>query len=272
VVLAVGLAAVPLVGLPEYAATTNRLHCRTLGFMGSTPPKDCRAADLAEGRRVARAGGPLYTPRERLGVHGFNHLLALGGFAAFLPEVAWETLWMSWAPDPFAEEGGAPRAPLAARRAQCSASKGTPGHRLAPARQADGDVAARSPKVRRMVADGLPRLGRAPGSTVALGPVHFIGKGSNLEAYAHAFVHDSLRAALALEVDNSRISLHRQTQGVEARWTGTVHYPGDDRSFEFPFPSVTGPPFMLRVSEAIFCGMQVDGAMNPYVLVYTWPV
>jgi glycerate-2-kinase len=42
---------------------------------------------------------------------------------------------MSWAPDPFADTGGATRAPLAARRAQCAASYGPPrdaGARLAP--------------------------------------------------------------------------------------------------------------------------------------------
>lgn len=273
-VLLGGLLAVPVVGFPEYAATTNRLHCRTLGFMGTTAPRDCAARDLAEGRRVAQAGGPLYGPRERLGVHGFNHVLALGGFASFLPEVAWETLWMSWAPDPFADTGGATRAPLAARRAQCAASYGPPrdaGARLAPERVEESEVASRSPKVQKRIAAGLPRLGKAPGSTLDLGEVHFAGPGGDLEAYTHSFLNDSLRAALALEVGDSRVSLHRLDDGaVEARWTGIIHYPGEHTAFEVPFPQVFGPPFMLRVSETAFCGMQVDGAMNPFVLTYTW--
>ncbi len=274
VVLVGGMLAVPLIGLPEYAATTNRLHCRTLGFMGASAPRDCSAADLATGRRVAASGGPLYSARERLGVHGFNHVLALGGLAAFLPEVAAETVWMSWAPDPFADAGGAVRAPLAARRAQCAASYGPPrdiGSRLAPERVEESEVAARSPKVRAMIAKGLPRLGKTPGSTLELGEVHFAGPGGDFEAYTAAFVGDSLRAALALEVGDSRLTLRRlEDGGVEARWTGTIHYPGEHIAFELPFPRVVGPPFMLRVSETIFCGMQVDGAMNPFLLTYTW--
>ncbi len=54
---AVGLAAVPLIGLPEYAVTTAALHCRTLGFMGGSRPAVCSGEDWAHGAEVAREGG-----------------------------------------------------------------------------------------------------------------------------------------------------------------------------------------------------------------------
>ena len=82
--------------------------------------------------------------------------------------------------------------------------------------------------------------------------------------------HDSLRVALALEVGDSAVAATRRADGsVDAAWTGTIHYPGWDVAFAAPLPSLSGPK-ILRVSEAVFCGMQVDGAMAPYALTFRW--
>ncbi|MGC4118744.1 MAG: hypothetical protein QM765_30130 [Myxococcales bacterium] len=258
-VVAVGTAAVPLVGLPEYAATTNALHCRALGFMGVAPSADCDRTEVERGSATARSGGPLFTARERLGVHGFNHLLALGGLVVGLPEVAWETAAMSWSPNPLPDAASAEQ-----RRSQCSASHGLASARkasLAPSREAGSDFAMRSPEIRRTL---RALLSTNPGTPQA-SAVHFLRQG-----YGGVVRRDSLRVALALEVGDSALAAIRRNDGrIEAAWTGTIHYPGGDVAFSVELPTALGPR-VLRVSEAVFCGMQVDGAMAPYPLTFRW--
>jgi hypothetical protein len=273
-----GLLAVPLIGLPEYADQTQRLHCRTLGFLGKSPHlppgfrKDqvCDEADIAQGWQIAEDGGPLFSTLDRLGIHGFNHMLALGGLVVGLPEVALETVWMSWSADP---TGGATTLGFVERRRQCNADTGDRHNdaRLGSPQIWNSDLPMRSPKVQKRIAAGLEKLGKSPGSTLDLGEIHWSTGGSDgFEGYASAFEQDSVRVALALEVPDSRLSLRRQEDGrVEASWEGTILYPGLDIAFNLGIPTFWGPK-NLRVSETIFCGMQMDGAMNPYVLRYQW--
>ncbi len=264
----VGIVALPVVGFGEFAATTNRLHCRTLGFTGARPSSDCDPADVARGREVAAEGGWLYSRRERLGVHGFNHLMALGGVVVGLPEVAAETVWLSWTADPF--DGRADEQSRTVRRAQCRASHDNgSGARLAPALTLPGQMPMRSSSVRKTVAAGVGRLAAGAGATRSLGAVHFI-KGAHGDPYLHPLLHDSVRVALALEVGDSRLGLTRRDDGaVEVAWQGTIHYPGIDAAFGITIPTPWGWR-VLRVSEPVFCGMHIDGAMNPYPLRYRW--
>lgn len=262
-VLLAGVLTVPLIGLPEYAATTNALHCRTLGFTGARAPADCAPEDVAEGARVAREGGPLFSARERLGVHGFNLLLAAGALPFGLPEVAWETAAMSWTPDTLPAD-----ATTAQRRARCRSAT-LPEGALA-AREADSDFPMRSASVRRSIAAALPRLGAQAGARVDAGAVHFVHASSNNEGYAAALLQDSVRVALALEVDDSRLALERRADGrIDVTWSGSLSYPGVDVAFAVPLPTLLGPR-TLRVSEAVFCGMHIDGAMAPYTLDWRW--
>lgn len=274
-VFALALLTIPTVGLREYADTTQTLHCRALGFMGKPPhlPSGWRANevcdpdDLAAGARVAKDGGALYSMRERLGVHGFNHILALGGVVTGFSEVAAETVWMSWAEDPL---GDATRASTATRRLQCRGSYADgAGAPRAAARVWESDFPMRSPAVRKLVASGVRRLPTTSGAEVQLGPVHWsTGGNDDFVGYEQALRHDSLSVALALEVGDSRLSLRRREDGrVDAAWDGTIHYPGVDVAFNAPLPFQRR---LLRVSETAFCGMQVDGAMNPYDLHITW--
>lgn len=262
---AIGLVAVPIVGLPEYATATNVLHCRTLGFTAAKAPADCDTGQLAEGQRVAREGGPLLSARERLGVHGFNHLLGLGGLVVGLPEVAAETVAMSWARNPLPEG-----ASTEMRRRQCRATHEGVTGALADPVVWENDVPMRSTRVRKAIAKGVAQLPDRPGARNELGEVHFVQGSANIEAYGGALLYDSVRVALALEVGDSRLSVARAADGrVDAEWNGIIHYPGTDIAFAVPLPTVFGMQ-VLRVSETIFCGMQVDGAMNPYALTYRW--
>lgn len=261
-----GLLWVGAVGLPEYAATANALHCRTLGFTGQSPKAHtaCDPDDLAAGRAVAKNGGPLFSPRERLAVHGFNVLMALGGYATGLPEVAHETLWLSLVRDPSAADGGTVALSARARRKQCLASSGK-ATALAPDVHWDSDFFLRSGVVRTAVAGALPRLGRKAGSTVQTRGLHWVKSGN----YLWSLTNDSARVALALEVADSKVELERRADGrVVVRWVGTIHYPPTDTNLiDVPLPTLRGPT-RLRLSETIFCGMHIDGAMNPYRMVW----
>ncbi|GDX82480.1 hypothetical protein LBMAG42_42910 [Deltaproteobacteria bacterium] len=267
-ILSASVATVPLVGLPEYATTTNRLHCRTLGFTGARAPGDCDAAEVARGKHIAAENGRLFSTRERLGVHGFNLVLATGGYLVGFPEVADETALMSFVADPLPAG-----ASVAQRRAQCRASYGDSPSKLAvlgAPRTIHSDFPMRTSRVRGAVAKGVARLGKAEGSTLDLGEVHFVSGHTDLDAYSGALLGHSLRVALALEVGDSRLALKRGANAtIDVTWTGTIHYPGDDIAFAAPLPLPWSPP-MLRVSETVFCGMQIDGAMNPFVLTHTW--
>lgn len=264
------LITVPLVGLPEYATTMNGLHCRTLGFTGAHAPADCDAAEVERGRRIAAENGPLFSTRERVGVHGFNLLLAAGGYLVGLPEVADETAWMSFTADPLP-----PTATAVERRAQCRAGYGDAASKLAvlaPEQYRRSDFPMRSSRVRRAIAKGVARLSETPGQTLDLGELHFVSGSTNLDAYSGALLGDSVRVALALEVGDSRLALTRRGDRIiEVVWTGTIHYPGEDIAFAAPLPLPWGPR-MLRVSETVFCGMHADGAMNPYRLTYSWAI
>ena len=266
VLFVVGIGLVGVVGLPEYASTANQLHCRTLGFTGKQPAAHtgCTEQDLAEGRTIAREGGHLFSLRERLAVHGFNLLMALGGYATGLPEVADETLWLSTAADPLAEEGGVVALSAAKRVRQCEASRGRATALAAEVRK-DSDFILRSGVVRGAVAKALPRLGDKAGAKATTRGLHWVKD----DSYLWSLQHDSARVALALEVADSRAELERREDGrVTVRWTGHMHYPPEDINLvDLPLPTLLGPT-RLRLSETIFCGMHIDGAMNPYFIVW----
>ncbi len=248
-----GLLAVPVVGVSEYAKTTNSLHCRALGYFGEPPSSDCASADVAVGQQLAMEGKPLFSMRERLGVHGFNHLLALGGTIAGLPEVANETVLLSWT---------------------------SPVDGDLKVVEKTSDFPMRSAKVRKQFARALQRarkrgpLAEGEVRTLEVGGVHWSTGGAGGSGYLSPLRQDSLRVALALEVPDSQMTglLTRRNgkETVSAGWSGTIAYPASDQAFEMDWPLLTGGTARLRVSEALFAGMQKDRAMNPYFLRYSW--
>jgi hypothetical protein len=274
-VFAAALVTVPTVGLREYADETQGFHCRTLGFMGTDPavPRGwrpgevCDPGELAVGARIAREGGALFSMRERLAIHGFNHVLASGGVLTGFWEVAALTLHMSWAEDPF---GDATRATTAERRLQCRASyPDGKDARLAQPLVWQDDFPMRSPEVRRTLVAGIRALPAQAGATRELGTVHWSDGGNDdFAGYARALKTDAFSVAVTLEVGDSRLSVTRRADGkVGAAWEGTIHYPGVDVAFVQPLPLQRR---FLRVSETAFCGMSADGAMNPYALRIHW--
>ena len=87
-------------GLVEYGLKTIDLHCRVNGYFGKEKPAFCAYQPEAYKTGLNHTDGPIFSTMEHLGVHGFNVMLATGGAVVGLPEVAWETLYMSFATDP----------------------------------------------------------------------------------------------------------------------------------------------------------------------------
>lgn len=264
-ILSAAIITVPVIGLPEYTETTNDFHCRTLGFLGTTPSHDCNPDAVERGREIAEVNGELFSLRERIAIHGFNYLLAIGGLPFGFFEAAEETARMFWASNPLP-----PEASVTERREQCRASYTDNHAQLAESVSKNGDFPMRSPSLRQALAKGIPRLPKNPGATLNLGEIHFIKGSSNNTAYRGALLEGNLWVAMALEVGDSQITLQRRSDlSIDVHWTGTIHYPNGDIAFTLALPTLWGPR-ILRVSETVFCGMHIDGAMNPYRLSYQW--
>jgi hypothetical protein len=50
-------------------------------------------------------------------------------------------------------------------------------------------------------------------------------------------------------------------------WAGPIYYP-PRAAFSIPLPTLHGT-YDVRLDEAIFCGLQMDGAAQPYRLRWT---
>lgn len=271
------------VGLVEYGRKTLDLHCRVLGYAGQPEARFCSQAPGAHARGRAHTEGDLFSPLEHVGVHGFNVILAGGGLLAGLPRVAWETLFMSFAADPF--PGGASNQSRSVRRRQCVGGEATA---TASTSRGPGGFLMDSKTVRQLVAKNVRSakglsLGKtrayAPATLMFSRPAGMSGHGSDEQYYGGLMRQDNLEAPLTLVVPDGRIHVTATNPAgdpqLEIRWTGTISYP-PNAQFNFPLPTVwqlpgvnsitkLTKPFPLLISEGIFCGMAMDGAMNPYL-------
>ena len=271
------------VGLVEYGLQSIDLHCRTLGFTASKEAAFCAYKPKAYAQGQQHNEGPLFSTTEQIGVHGFNFMLAAGGFVAGFPEVAWETLYMSFAKDP--SSVGMANEDKKTRIKQCS----TP--QVTSTASGNGDVLLTSTTIRQILAkdvktaklakDGSPKI-FAPAAvhfdtTIPHGQVH-----NNNSLYGN--LSDNIRIALALLVPNAELHVEGQYTPngniLDVMWKGDIFYPSTP-FFQFDIPTIYQIPalasltgvrkkFPLLLSEGIFCGMAIDGAMNPYT--QTWKI
>jgi len=272
------------VGLVEYGRKTLDLHCRVLGYAAKRHSTSCkRYARGAYERGRRHRSGPLFGPVERLGVHGFNVILATGGTLAGFPEVAWETLYMSFASEP--TKTAMSSQPKRVRLRQCVGGASSQKHSKSVR---SGDFMMDSSTIRKLVVPYVRKARRLkPGQRkkFAYRPlVVFRGKGSKDNSFYGSLLRsDNFKAPITLVVPDGHISAegYGTDDGpyLDVRWTGTISYP-HNASFVFSLPTVwqlpgigrlTGfrGPFPLMISESIFCGMTMDGAMNPYTQVWT---
>ncbi len=277
------------VGLIEYGKKSIDLHCRVLGYSGAPSEDFCRHSPGSYEEGKAHQDGPLFSRREQVGVHGFNVILAAGGTAAGLSEVAWETLYMSFAPDPV--EGGMAWQPKGTRLAQCrGGGRGTRIHEDAVSR-GGGSFLLDSSTVRTLVAAKVPAAKRVAATKrrtfparklVFRAPPGMTRRHSDEQYYGGIMRRDNLKAPITLVVPDGR--LHLEARGEEAgpvfeiEWRGTISYPAN-AAFQFPLwtlwynpvvADLTGQSrsFPLIISESAFCGMTLDGAMNPYQQIW----
>ncbi len=272
------------VGLVEYGLKTIDLHCRVLGYFSNTgrvtKPAFCSLQPDAFGKGLRHDDGPIFSTVEHIGVHGFNLMLASGGFVVGLPEVAWETLYMSFAKDPV--DSGVVNESKSVRQKQCLGGERAQKKSVS---RGNGDWMFTSSTMRKLVAKNTKRASKvSAGNPKKFSPKPVVFKtdvnhGTNDNAYYGALMaKDNLRVPLTLVVPDG--TLHQEayvgSEGpvIDVKWKGTISYP-PNAQFKFDIPTVFQLPiinkltkqtsnFPLMVSESVFCGMTLDGAMNVY--------
>lgn len=213
-----------------------------------------QVTDLAVRVKRAETRAPhstLYTPREVLAVRWFNANLAAVGWLLGMREVAWET----WKLDAIAtpENAAKTRAKSWSERADlCRGAKNNP---ELPVVVRASDFPMDSADTREAVHYLIQRTREGQERWVeldweSLNPIH---------------------VTLALNVPDSRLWGHRAGDFIELRWTGTIAYPPDIIA-TFEVPRLFGEPTRMVLNEAVFCGMQMDGAWMPYRLEYHWQI
>jgi hypothetical protein len=273
------------VGFIEYGLKTIDLHCRVLGYSGTkSPPTFCsfRPESFQKGRNHTE--GALFTKSEQMGVHGFNVLLATGGLMTGLKEVAWETAYMSFVADP--SDKGMVNERKSVRLKQCDGGKSAQKKEISEGR---GAFLLDSSTIRKLIAknvrtgskvkDGNPKTFR-PQNVVFKASTTSVGNDNSY--YGALMKRDNFKAPITLVVPDGKLhmeALHNGTEPIfDVQWKGTISYP-PNALFVFPIPTIWQLSFLqshtnmqsefpLLLSEGIFCGMQIDGAMNPYTQVW----
>jgi hypothetical protein len=252
------------VALPEYAVQTRRLACTASHASGGAyawcDGVAYRAPDLD-------APGPVFTLRERLAVSGFNVVLATGGVLTGHGAAARETLLLMVAP---ATMPGPMARPIRERQRLCRYGAERGGATLA----GSSGFFLDSRFFRRRTAE-LARQARrqAPGAEVGPLPAAIPMSGAtNNEVYFRGDAPAAtLRTALALMVPGPTLSARRLPgEAMEVTWRGPVFYPAR-AGFGFRLPTVHGT-YDLRLDEAPFCGLLMDGWMAPYTQTWTTTV
>ena len=275
------------VGLIEYGRKTIDLHCRVIGYAGGTSSLCSSYGGESYAAGLAHTEGPLFSESEQIAVHGFNVILATGGFLVGLPEVAWETLYMSFAKDP--SDIGMSNEPKRIRLKQC---KGGSSSQKVDKSSGNGDFLLDSSAVRKVIAPLVSKAKKAePGKPKKFSPKSLVFKApkghsskTNDNSYYGGLMEDTgFKAPITLVVPDGALHIEAYREsGEEAyfdiTWKGTISYPSHAQ-FTFSLPTIwqhpalteytkmTGP-FPLLVSEGIFCGMTIDGAMNPYTQLW----
>lgn len=266
--IAAGWLLVPLViwqiALPEYAMETRRLACRATAAAG-TPYSMCDEVDYDP--PAAAKTGPVFSLRERLALHGFNHIMAAGGALTGHQAVAWETLLLSWVStgegEPTPEE--LRQRPIRERGSRCNQET----DRSAPIVTTRSDFFLDSKEMRRRVARLAVRAETVEvGESVApvSGTVTLAGP-SNNTVYGRRERPLTLRTALALYVPGAELTATRvSADKMRIQWSGAMLYP-PRAAFSIDLPTLHGT-YQVRLDEAVFCGLQMDGSMQPYVQVW----
>jgi hypothetical protein len=229
-------------GLAQLAAETKAMSCRVRLSNGSD--RTCA------GHPAPRDGEAVFTTRQRLAVRWANFHMAIGGALVGFPEVARETLELAHRGTE-ASERARQAEPLVKRRRLCRGGAAT-GDPLV----LESDFAMASANVRRIVR----RLAKDTPVGESRSAPHVIRGG-------YANPDTTWRVALALLVPGAKITVRRTADRVDVEWRGSIQYPA---ASAVRVPLLFGGPLVL--DEAVFCGMQMDGAFVPFEMVWKWSV
>ena len=267
------------VGFVEYGLHTIDLSCRVAGFRAEAVAPYCQLKPKAYPKGVAHSEGPLFTKVEQIGVHGFNIMLATGGYLTGLNKVAWETLYLSFTKDP---TGDMSQQPKNIRMRQCSGAKGI---QVLDQSIGNGDFLLDSANVRKILSPMVRKAENVkPGApkTFKAEQLVFKNNQSASNPYIGFLQSDNILTPLALNVTDGYIHVEAMdlqgTPTFDIMWKGSISY-HSTFAFRFDIPTVWQLPqlqpytkatgrFPLLVSEGIFCGMHMDGAMNPYTQIW----
>ena len=270
------------VGLVEYAKKSIDLDCRVLGYTGQKAEPFCSLVPESYNRGRNHKDGPLFSSVEHIGVHGFNMMLATGGFFSGLPQVAWETFYMSFAAND--SEKGMANESKELRLKQCYG--GGEGQKKSLS-TGNGAFMLTSSTVRKAIAKHVNAAKRVTKEKPKRFPkirLHFVPPGgvkthnNDNTSYGNLMRSDNFKVPITLVAPDGYLHLEAQygSGGPEfdVMWEGSIAYPHNSR-FQFALPTIwqhsllqayTGitEEIPLLVSETVFCGMTIDGAMNAY--------
>ncbi len=227
--------------LPEFAAQLDEISCEVRGAHGQGP---CREQDLD---RV----GPILSSRQHLAVRWLNLHMAAGGWLLGFEEVAWETMMLDRL-STRATRVAVQSQSLRSRAALCREGAAATG----PTIEADSDFALDSDYAARVAAKLAKRTRDGQHRWADL---RFPGQ----------FGDHPWHVVLALWVPDGRLHATRDGDHVRMQWRGGIQYPPHVIA-TFPIPRLVGPPTVVTLDEAAFCGLQMDGVWVPYTLTWSW--
>ncbi|MFA0083663.1 hypothetical protein AB4383_16760 [Vibrio breoganii] len=242
--------------LIEYSNKALEMHCRITSVFDSTGRlcKNQPKFDLKEGQDIL-------TTREQMGTYVLNIAMAAGGYVAGYKEVAFETIQLAVTP----KNAGFDSYTISQRKNQCIASK---------AHVEYTEISEALPEFFLSASYMKDKINNTKdtSSTTGITSKNINGT-SNNGVYYDLMTKFNLRVPLALYVHGDTFNIERHTDNIEVTWSGNIVYPYQAyfnmplKWFIVPLPLDT-PEYVL-LSEAIFCGMQMDGKMNPYKQVWT---
>ena len=204
-----------------------------------------------------------------------NLLMAAGGMLSGFNEVAFETIQLARTE----AVNDVQQLDRSERRKQCTESAKIP----TQVTVRYSDLLLRSSTIKRILSSKQSVSETVtPGNPKRFAPEPIVFSGASVgtanSTYVSLAQEDTIAVHLALLVPDGQLVIEASSkQGVptySVLWKGKIFYPSNAQ-FEFDIPTIwqqpvlqpytnTTSPFPLLLSEAVFCGMQLDGEMNPY--------
>ncbi|WP_337983910.1 hypothetical protein [Vibrio inusitatus] len=247
--------------LTEYSIKAEDLNCRVAGaFNYAEQEKEC----VGRTDYVLRTNQAIFNPLERYALHTLNYSMALIGYAVGYKEVAIETALLSWLQSKVDYT-----ASNKARRNQCTLTDAEYAHTVSF--KGSDDFFLSASYIRKAIdstEENSVKTIRGITAQEARGA-------NNNDVYSYFLAKENLRVPLALYVNFDKTTIARSNDSIHVVWEGPMLYPSR-AGFNFspiafgipPLHKFLPVPDTIPLYESLFCGMQMDGAMTPYIQVW----